>query len=171
MDDSGTGGQGREIVNLVSDDEGMPSVAWGNIHEMKAQIDQLRQESDMQLDKEMDDEAMSPTECFGEDSDIEDNGLRKIQKLVDAAKVVSQAGSGSTSSVTVESDEHGAIDSAVKKLKMAVPVSLVMPWERGFAGLVLGQSGSAWKDPMTTFDVMPKRPLEVEDVPRRRRNQ
>ena len=71
MDDSGTGGQGREIVNLVSDDEGMPSVAWGNIHEMKAQIDQLMQESDTQLDKEMDDEAMSPTECFGEDSDIE----------------------------------------------------------------------------------------------------
>ena len=38
----------------------------------------------------------------------------------------------------IEKDKYGVIENERQKLKRFIPESLRMPWERGFAGVVLG---------------------------------
>ena len=83
----------------------------------------------------------SPTEIFGDeqpDGHGEEVNPLKLKQAADAAAASSSTAGPPEAHMEIDKDEYGMVESERRKLKRFIPESLRMPWERGFAGVVLG---------------------------------
>lgn len=87
--------------------------------------------------------AETPTEMYSateppDDKPEEVSPLMKLRQLVDST-TASSSRPASEQTMDVQRDEYGVITSESQKLKRFVPEPLKMPWERGYAAVVLGK--------------------------------
>ena len=125
---------GLTAITVDDDDEETLQELAGRVREVEA----MRME-DMACQA---DAVESPTEIFGEEQPggqgEEVSPLLKLKQAVDAAAASSSTAGPPDVHMEIDKDEYGIIESERQKLKRFVPESLRMPWERGFAGVVLG---------------------------------
>lgn len=129
---------------MDSGDEGLQQipVETGDIHEMAARLWELQSMRLEDSQGEKGTRSGSPTEVMDADTQSEPeqkdvSPLEALRRMViDNEKKRKAAGEDEAS------DVHGMGTSEVQKLKYHVPGAMKMPWERGFAGLVLKKDSS-----------------------------
>ena len=91
----------------------------------------------------------SPTEMYSphsteavEEKPMEVSPLLQLKRMVDSAQATSSSTATTTKEEEVSTDEFGMIKNEQQKLRKFIPEHLKMPWERGFAGVVLNQGGN-----------------------------
>ena len=145
-------GSGAGGPILVTDDEGaqldftQEFEPVGNIREMTARLKELQ---DMRAEDVRDgggNRSGSPTEVMDVDSNSEPeqvklSPLEALKKFVENMKETKNA-EALTPGEPVLCDEYEMGRSEVQKLKFHVTGELKMPWEKGFAGLVLERKSS-----------------------------
>ena len=151
----GGGSAGGPIV--VTDDEGTPMEVTQvdvtqefeqveNIHEMAARLKELEGMRAEDICNGEGDRSGSPTEVMDVDSNSDHeqakmSPLEALRKLVENMKETKNAETPPAGGPVV-CDEYEMGRSEVQKLKFHVPGELKMPWEKGFAGLVLERKSS-----------------------------
>ena len=157
-------GAGGPIV-VDSEDEGLQvSSEVGNIHEMAARLRELHE---MRAEDPQNEglKSGSPTEVMDVDSnsepEIQVSPWEALRQLVAGMKQEKKKESTPAEN-QLESDAHGMGLTEVQKLKFKVPKELKMPWETGFAGLVLGRK----QDVETGFlNESTRQPHAIQAVP------
>ena len=125
---------GLTAITVEDDDEETLQELAGRVREVEAtRIEDMACQADA---------VESPTEIFADEQpDGQGEGvspLLKLKQAVDAAAASSSTAGPPDVHMKIDKDEYGMIESERQKLKKFVPESLRMPWERGFAGVVLG---------------------------------
>ena len=136
----GGGGAGGTVVidvdedlPMTADDLQMMPTEVGDIHEM---ADRLREMQSMTMEDVANNRSGSPTEVMEADSASEDEQV-KSSPLEVLKKMVEDRDKKRKAEAEESLNIHDMGTSEIQKLKAHVPMELKMPWERGFAGLVL----------------------------------
>ena len=144
------------VVDLVEEYDGLsplPEFKVGDIHKMKRQLEKMDNQSS---------ELETPTELFGSDSQHSEDEAPGSKLMALRDEVVKRQ-----KLVPKESSEETAVTRAISnenmKLEVEIPKMLVMPWERGFAALVLGSGAEQRRIPMLGPVMKPKRLIEVPE--------
>eukprot|EP00913_Durusdinium_trenchii_P000697 g649.t1 len=122
----------EDLPTTAEDLQTMPAEV-GDIHEM---ADRLREMQSMTLEDVTNNRSGSPTEVMEADSASEGE-QEKPSPLEVLKRMVEDRDKKRKAEAEASLDIHDMGTSEVQKLKAHVPMELKMPWERGFAGLVL----------------------------------
>ena len=124
------------VEDSMDEDEGDESLV-----ALAARVREVESMRSEDIQPETPTEKFSPTELQEEDNQVV-SPLMKLKKLVEKKNSASSSVDESAVAMVVNKDEYNMIGSESQKLKQFVPDTLRMPWEKGFAGVVLsGKSG------------------------------
>ena len=130
--------EGEEDLQMMTDDLHTMSAGVGDIHEKAAR---LREIQSMTMEDVQGNRSGSPTEVMDDDTASEGDQV-KPSPLEVLKKMVEDRDKKRKAESEVNLNIHDMGTSEIQKLKAHVPMELKMPWERGFAGLVLKGSAS-----------------------------
>ena len=122
----------------MDDDEGEGEESLTDLATRVRELESMRVED---FQPETPTEKFSPTELQEDDNQVV-SPLMKLKELVEKQSTVTSSAGESSMAMEVDKDEYNMIGSESQKLKQYIPDTLRMPWEKGFAGVVLtGKAG------------------------------
>ena len=126
------------IEDTMDDDEGEGEESLTDLATRVRELESMRVED---FQPETPTEKFSPTELQEDDNQVV-SPLMKLKELVEKQNTVTSSAGESSMAMEVDKDEYNMIGSESQKLKQYIPDTLRMPWEKGFAGVVLtGKAG------------------------------
>ena len=132
------GGPVVVIEDTMDDDEGEGEESLTDLATRVRELESMRVED---FQPETPTEKFSPTELQEDDNQVV-SPLMKLKELVEKQSTVTSSAGESSMAMEVDKDEYNMIGSESQKLKQYIPDTLRMPWEKGFAGVVLtGKAG------------------------------